>query len=157
MASKLEHPGICGVHDAGVANGIPNMAMQLVVKPHLYDGVVTTNLFGDILSDEGAQLVGGLGVTPGANIGETYGMFEPVHGSAPKYAGKDVVNPTAMILATKLMFDWLGDTESSRRLEAAIAAVIRDHKVGTYDVGGSSTTLEVAQEVVRNVTAGAPA
>ena len=136
---------------------IDAMCMWLVKKPHEYDVLVAENMFGDIISDLAAGLVGGLGFASAANIGDEYAVFEPTHGSAPKYDGQYKVNPMAMLLTVRLMFDWLGEAESSRRLESAIAAVIRDHKVGTYDVGLTNTTLEVAQEVARRVTAAAPA
>ncbi|MHC4140564.1 MAG: isocitrate/isopropylmalate dehydrogenase family protein [Planctomycetota bacterium] len=136
---------------------IDAMCMWLVKKPHEYDVLVAENMFGDIISDLAAGLVGGLGFASAANIGDEYAVFEPTHGSAPKYAGQYKVNPMAMLLTVRLMLDWLGETESARRLESAVAAVIRDHKVGTYDVGLSNTTLEVAQEVARKVTAAAPA
>jgi 3-isopropylmalate dehydrogenase len=136
---------------------IDAMCMWLVKKPHEYDVLVAENMFGDIISDLAAGLVGGLGFASAANIGDEYAVFEPTHGSAPKYAGQHKVNPMAMLLTVRLMLDWLGETDAARRLEGAIAAVIHDGKFGTYDVGGSSTTLEVAQEVARNVTAGAPA
>jgi len=136
---------------------IDAMCMWLVKKPHEYDVLVAENMFGDILSDLAAGLVGGLGFASAANIGDEYAVFEPTHGSAPKYDGQYKVNPMAMLLTVRLMFDWLGETESARRLESAVAAVIRDHKVGTYDVGLTNTTLEVAQEVARKVTAAAPA
>ena len=136
---------------------IDAMCMWLVKKPHEYDVLVAENMFGDIISDLAAGLVGGLGFASAANIGDEYAVFEPTHGSAPKYAGQYRVNPMAMLLTVRLMLDWLGETESARRLESAIAAVIRDRKVGTYDLGLSNTTLEVAQEVARNVTAAAPA
>jgi 3-isopropylmalate dehydrogenase len=131
--------------------------MWLVKKPHEYDVLVAENMFGDIISDLAAGLVGGLGFASAANIGDEYAVFEPTHGSAPKYAGQYKVNPMAMLLTVRLMLDWLGEPESARRLEDAIAAVIAEHKVGTYDLGMSSTTLEVAQEVARKVTAAAPA
>ncbi|MHC5006746.1 MAG: isocitrate/isopropylmalate dehydrogenase family protein [Planctomycetota bacterium] len=136
---------------------IDAMCMWLVRKPHEYDVLVAENMFGDIISDLAAGLVGGLGFASAANIGDDYAVFEPTHGSAPKYDGQYKVNPMAMLLTVRLMFDWLGEAESSRRLESAIAAVVRDHKVGTYDLGLSSTTLEVAQEVAQKVTAAAPA
>jgi 3-isopropylmalate dehydrogenase len=136
---------------------IDAMCMWLVKKPNEYDVLVAENMFGDIISDLAAGLVGGLGFASAANIGDEYAVFEPTHGSAPKYAGQYKVNPMAMLLTVRLMLNWLGEDEAAQRLEAAIAAVVREGKVGTYDVGGSSTTLEVAQEVARNVTAGAPA
>ncbi|MEK9152007.1 MAG: isocitrate/isopropylmalate family dehydrogenase [Patescibacteria group bacterium] len=116
---------------------VDNMCMQLVQKPELYDVLVLPNLYGDIVSDLASGLVGGLGVTPGANIGGEYAIFEAVHGSAPKYAGLNKVNPTAMILAGKMMLEHLGETEAARRLEAAVAAVIAEGKNVTYDLKAS--------------------
>ncbi|MCH8164609.1 MAG: isocitrate/isopropylmalate dehydrogenase family protein [Planctomycetes bacterium] len=130
---------------------IDAMCMWLVRKPQEYDVLVAENMFGDIISDLAAGLVGGLGFASAANIGDDYAVFEPTHGSAPKYAGQYKVNPTAMLLTVKLMFDWLGEKELAQRLEHAVATVIREHKVGTYDVGLNNTTLEVAEEVARNL------
>ncbi len=130
---------------------IDAMCMWLVRKPQEYDVLVAENMFGDIISDLAAGLVGGLGFASGANLGDEYAVFEPTHGSAPKYAGQYKVNPMAMLLTVKLMFDWLEEADMAHRLESAIAAVIREGKVGTYDVGMSSTTLEVAEEVARRV------
>lgn len=127
------------------------VAMWLIKKPEFYDVIVTTNMFGDILSDEAAQLVGSLGFAASANIGEKYALFEPSHGSAPKYAGQLKVNPTAMLLSSKMMLDWLGEKEWAARLEAAIAKVLKEGKVRTYDLGGTNTTLEMAEEVVKNL------
>ncbi|MFO8077587.1 MAG: isocitrate/isopropylmalate family dehydrogenase, partial [Thermoplasmatota archaeon] len=106
-------------------------------------------MFGDIISDLSAQLIGGLGFAASGNIGDDYGLFEPTHGSAPKYAGKYKVNPTAMMLSTKLMLDWLGETEQASKLQQAIAANIKAGTVKTYDLGGSNSTLEVAEDVAR--------
>ena len=131
---------------------IDAMCMWLVRKPQEYDVLVAENMFGDIISDLAAGLVGGLGFASAANIGDDYAVFEPTHGSAPKYAGQYKVNPIAMLLTVKLMFDWLGEEELARRLEDAFGAVIRDRRVGTYDVGMSNTSLEVAQEGAREVT-----
>jgi 3-isopropylmalate dehydrogenase len=128
---------------------IDAMCMWLVKKPQEYDVLVAENMFGDIISDLAAGLVGGLGFASAANIGDEYAVFEPTHGSAPKYNGQYKVTPMAMLLTVKLMFDWLGETEQATRLENAIAEVIREGKVGTYDVGKSNTTLEVAEEVAR--------
>jgi 3-isopropylmalate dehydrogenase len=125
--------------------------MWLVRRPLDYDVLVAENMFGDILSDLAAGLVGGLGFASAANIGDNYAVFEPTHGSAPKYAGQYKVNPMAMLLTCKLMLDWLGEVPDAARLERAIAAVIADAKVCTYDLGGSSTTLEVAEEVARKL------
>ncbi len=131
---------------------IDAMCMWLVRKPQEYDVLVAENMFGDIISDLAAGLVGGLGYASAANIGDDYAVFEPTHGSAPKYAGQYKVNPMAMLLTVKLMFGWLGEAEFAQRLEAAVAAVIRERKVGTYDVGLSNTTLEVAEEVARQLS-----
>jgi isocitrate/isopropylmalate dehydrogenase len=123
------------------------MAMWLVKNPQDYSVLVSSNMFGDIISDLCAQLVGGLGFASSANVGDNYALFEPTHGSAPKYAGLYKVNPTAMLLTVKLMLDWLGEVGLGERLEKAIAAVIAEGKVRTYDMGGSSSTLEVAEAV----------
>lgn len=124
------------------------MAMWLVKNPQDYDILVAENLFGDIISDLSAQLVGGLGFACSGNIGDNYAVFEPTHGSVPKYTGLYKVNPTAMLLATKMMLEWLGEKEKARRVEKAIARVIKEGKVRTYDLGGNSSTLDVAREVV---------
>jgi isocitrate dehydrogenase (NAD+) len=113
---------------------VDNMCMQLVQNPEDYDVLVLPNLYGDILSDLAAGLVGGLGVAPGANIGVSTALFEPTHGSAPKYAGKDRVNPFAMILSGMLMLRYLGEKEAAERLEGAIAKVIREGTHVTYDM-----------------------
>ncbi|RLI34960.1 hypothetical protein DRO53_02390 [Candidatus Bathyarchaeota archaeon] len=126
-------------------------AMQLVRRPQTFDVIVTTNMFGDILSDEAAALVGGLGFAAGANIGEKYGMFEPVHGSAPKYAGMNKVNPIATILAAKMMLDFLGEKEAAGKIENAVLEVLREGKVKTYDLGGSNTTSEMAEAIAGKI------
>jgi isocitrate/isopropylmalate dehydrogenase len=126
---------------------IDAMCMWLVKNPHDYDVLVAENLFGDIISDLAAQLVGGLGFASAGNISDTYGVFEPTHGSAPKYAGMYKVNPLATFLAAKMMLEWLGESEKAKRLEEAIAAVIKEGKVQTYDMGGSSTSLDIARAV----------
>ena len=113
---------------------VDNMCMQLVQKPELYDVIVLPNLYGDILSDLGAGLVGGLGVAPGANIGTEAALFEPTHGSAPKYAGLNKVNPIAMMLSGVMMLRHLKETEAADRMEGAIADVIREGKSVTYDM-----------------------
>lgn len=123
------------------------MAMWLVKNPQDYSVLVTSNMFGDIISDLCAQLVGGLGFASSANVGDKYGVFEPTHGSAPKYAGQYKVNPMAMLLTVKLMLDWLGEVSLAQRLESAVASVIAEGKVRTYDMGGTASTLEVAQAV----------
>src|ERR671923_1776768 len=115
---------------------VDNMCMQLVQKPDLYDVLVCPNLYGDIVSDLAAGLVGGLGVAPGANIGERAAVFEPVHGSAPKYAGLNKANPTALILSGVLMLRHLGHPDAAQRVERALRAVIADGRSTTYDLGG---------------------
>jgi len=126
---------------------IDAMCMWLVKNPQDYGVLVSSNMFGDIISDLCAQLVGGLGFASSGNIGDDYAVFEPTHGSAPKYAGQYKVNPMAMLLTCKLMLDWLNETEMATRLENAIAKVIKDGKVRTYDMGGSNTTMEMAEAV----------
>ncbi len=123
------------------------MAMWLVKNPQDYSVLVASNMFGDIISDLCAQLVGGLGFASSANIGDDYALFEPTHGSAPKYAGQYKVNPTAMLLTVKLMLQWLGEADMATRVENSISAVIAEGRVRTYDVGGTSSTLEVAEEI----------
>jgi isocitrate dehydrogenase (NAD+) len=113
---------------------VDNMCMQLVQKPELYDVIVLPNLYGDIVSDLAAGLIGGLGVAPGANLGEEYAVFEPVHGSAPKYKGLNKVNPLAMILSGVMMLRHLGEFTAADRLEQAIASVIEEGKYVTYDL-----------------------
>ncbi len=130
---------------------VDNMAMQLVQKPHLYDVIVMPNLYGDILSDLCAGLVGGLGVAPSANIGDTVALFEPVHGSAPKYRGEDKVNPTAMILTAALMLRYLGEEEAASRIERAVAEVLREGKTVTYDLGGSAGTAAMGRAIADKV------
>jgi len=130
---------------------VDSMCMWLVKNPQDYDVLVSSNMFGDIISDLCAQLVGGLGFASSANIGDNYALFEPTHGSAPKYAGQYKVNPMAMLLTVRLMLEYLEEQEMADRLEQAIATVIREGRVRTYDMGGSHTTLEVAQEVARRL------
>jgi 3-isopropylmalate dehydrogenase len=126
---------------------IDAMCMWLIKNPQIYGVLVSSNMFGDIISDLCAQLVGGMGFAASANIGDKTAVFEPTHGSAPKYAGKKKVNPTAMLLTAKLMLDWLGEKDTAARLEGAIAEVIAEKKVRTYDMGGSASTTDVAQAV----------
>jgi isocitrate dehydrogenase (NAD+) len=113
---------------------VDNMCMQLVQNPESYDVLVLPNLYGDIVSDLAAGLIGGLGMAPGANIGDKAALFEPTHGSAPKYAGKDKVNPLAMILSGVLMLRHLGEDAAGDRLERAVARVVRDGRRVTYDM-----------------------
>jgi len=131
---------------------VDNMCMQLVQKPELYDVLVLPNLYGDIVSDLAAGLVGGLGYAASANIGDSYAVFEPTHGSAPKYAGQYKVNPMAMLLTCVMMFEWLGEKELARKLESAVARVTAERNIGTYDVGLKNSTLEVGEEVARYAT-----
>jgi isocitrate dehydrogenase (NAD+) len=126
-------------------------AMQLVLKPWQFDVIVTTNLFGDILSDEIAGLVGGLGMAPGANIGEGAAIFEAVHGSAPDIAGKGIANPLALLLAAAMMLDHVGRLDEARRLRTAIDGVLRDDGVRTADLGGKATTRDITQAIVRRL------
>lgn len=127
------------------------MAMNLVKKPELYDVILTENLFGDVLSDLAAEVAGGIGIAPCGNLGETYAMFEPVHGSAPKMAGKNVANPTATILAIKMMMEWLNEFEAAEAIESAVRRVLSERRVVTYDLGGSAKTHEMAEEVARKI------
>ncbi len=130
---------------------VDNMCMQLVVKPELYDVMVMPNLYGDIISDLCAGLVGGLGVAPGANIGEDIAVFEPVHGSAPKYAGQSKVNPTATILSAVMMLLYLGEEETAHKIQAALAAVIAEGENVTYDLGGKATTSRMTQAIIEKM------
>ncbi len=130
---------------------IDAQAMWLLKNPFDYDILVAENMFGDILSDLAAQLVGGLGFASAGNIGDSYAVFEPTHGSAPKYSGMYMVNPIATLLACKLMLDWLGEKEMGNNLETAIAEVIKENEVKTYDMSGSNSTLEVAEEIARKL------
>jgi isocitrate dehydrogenase (NAD+) len=132
---------------------VDNMCMQLVQKPELYDVLVLPNLYGDIVSDLVAGLVGGLGVAPGANIGAEAAVFEPVHGSAPKYAGQDKANPTALILSGVLMLRHLGEVDAAKRVEAALFDVLREGRAVTYDLGGSAGTSEMANAIVARLAA----
>jgi len=132
------------------------MAMRLIKEPERFDVIVAPNLYGDIISDEAAQLVGGLGVAPGANIGDDYAMFEPVHGSAPKYTGQNKVNPMATILSAKMMMDYLGEVEAADLIERAVIKVLKEGRVRTYDLGGDSTTQEVGEAVASKVLEASP-
>ncbi|MHB1298788.1 MAG: isocitrate/isopropylmalate dehydrogenase family protein [Gemmatimonadaceae bacterium] len=123
-------------------------AMDLVMRPEKFDVIVTTNLFGDILSDITSGLVGGLGLTPGANIGYDVGIFEAVHGTAPDIAGRGIANPTAVMLAGCQLLDHIGDGARANRIRAAIEATLREHKTVTGDVGGSATTDEYTDAII---------
>jgi isocitrate dehydrogenase (NAD+) len=126
-------------------------AMQLVLKPWQFDVIVTTNLFGDILSDEIAGLVGGLGMAPGANIGEEAAIFEAVHGSAPDIAGKGIANPLALLLAAAMMLDHVGRSDDARRVRRAIDGTLREDGVRTADLGGKATTQDMTQAILRRI------
>ena len=135
---------------------VDNMCMQLVQKPELYDVLVLPNLYGDIVSDLCAGLVGGLGVAPGANIGPDAAVFEAVHGSAPKYAGLDKANPTALILSGVLMLRHLGEQAAAERVETALREVVAEGKQVTYDLGGDAGTSGFADAIIERLGA-APA
>jgi len=133
-------------------------AMQLIKEPQGFDVIVTTNLFGDILSDEGAMLVGGLGMAPGANIGDDFALFEPIHGTAPDIAGKGVANPTSMILASGLMLDWLGNkysdsacTKAARCIEQALTDALKAG-VLTRDLGGKVKTDAFGDAIAERIS-----
>ncbi|NYT03874.1 MAG: isocitrate/isopropylmalate dehydrogenase family protein [Candidatus Methanofastidiosa archaeon] len=126
------------------------MAMRLIKEPERFDVVITTNLFGDILSDEASQLVGGLGIAPSGNIGEKTGLFEPVHGSAPKYAGKDIANPTATFLSAAMMLDFLGEKKEGDRIRNSIFRTLGEGK-RTKDLGGDLGTLAFTEAVINNL------
>ncbi|HYA31109.1 MAG TPA: isocitrate/isopropylmalate family dehydrogenase, partial [Thermodesulfovibrionales bacterium] len=136
---------------------IDNMCMQLVQKPELYDVLVLPNLYGDIISDLAAGLVGGLGLAPGANIGDDMAVFEPTHGSAPKYKGLNKMNPIAMILSGVMMLIYLGEREAAQRLENAVAAVIAEGRDVTYDMKPepndptAATTSRVADAIIEKL------
>ncbi len=137
-----EFPGI----EMDEAN-VDAICMWLLKNPHSYDVLVAPNLYGDIISDLAAQMVGGLGFGCSGNIGQKLAVFEPSHGSAPKYAGQYKVNPIATILAARMMLEWLGESDKAVCLEQATAAVIREGKVRTYDMGGTGSTLDVARAI----------
>lgn len=130
---------------------VDNAAMQMVLRPERFDVVLTENLYGDILSDLAAGLVGGLGFAPSGNIGEDVAVFEAVHGSAPDIAGKNIANPIAMVLSGALMLDHLGEVDAAQKIREAVAAVLREGKVRTPDMGGSSTTVEMGEVIVSHI------
>jgi len=130
---------------------IDNCAMQLVMRPEQFDVIVTTNLFGDILSDEISGLVGGLGLAPGGNIGEHAAIFEAVHGSAPDIAGQGIANPSALILAAAMLLDYLGEAAAGERIRRAIIATIVADEVRTRDLGGTASTREFGDAIARRV------
>ncbi|MBR0270720.1 MAG: NAD-dependent isocitrate dehydrogenase [Methanobrevibacter sp.] len=126
-------------------------AMYLITNPENFDVIVSTNLFGDILSDESAGLVGGLGLAPSGNIGDKYGLFEPVHGSAPDIAGEGIANPCSMILSTAMMLDYIGEKEIASKINNAVESVVAKGKVLTPDLGGKAKTMEMTEAIVSEV------
>ena len=130
---------------------VDNMCMQLVIKPQIYDVMVLPNLYGDIVSDLCAGLIGGLGVAAGANVGDDIAVFEAVHGSAPKYAGQNKANPTALILSARLMLIYLGENDAAKRILNALEDVIVEGRHVTYDLGGSAVTIEMASAIVERI------
>ncbi len=126
-------------------------AMYLITNPEQFDVIVTTNLFGDILSDEGGGLLGSLGLIPSANIGVNNGLFEPVHGSAPDIAGKNKANPIAMILSASLMLEYLGLQKDANEINRAVTEVINENKIKTPDMGGSNNTKELSEEILHKL------
>jgi 3-isopropylmalate dehydrogenase len=133
-------------------------AMNLIRQPESFDVIVTTNLFGDILSDEASQVVGGLGMAPAANIGDRFALFEPVHGAAFDIAGKDIANPSSFILSAKMMFEWLGAKnndkscyDAARKIEDAVYGIVKDG-IKTKDIGGNKSTREFTQNVISRIT-----
>ncbi len=144
MVAK-EYKGVIACDDMIV----DNTAMQLVIRPEQFDVIVTTNMFGDILSDEASGLIGGLGLSPGANIGTGAAIFEAVHGSAPDIAGQGIANPSAQLLAAAMMLDHVGEGAAGTRLRRAIETAIVKDEVRTKDLGGRATTAEFARAVAR--------
>lgn len=130
---------------------VDNASMQLVIRPETFDVLLLPNLYGDIVSDLAAGLVGGLGIVPGANMGETHAVFEAVHGSAPDIAGQGKANPTALMLSSVMLLLHLGENEAAKKLQTAIEGVYREGKHLTGDVGGSSSTEEFTDAVVRSL------
>lgn len=130
------------------ARVIDALCMELVIKPESFDGLLLANLFGDIVSDLAAGLVGGLGVAPGANVGENCAMFEAVHGTAPDIAGKDIANPMAMILSGVLMLRHIGETGAANRIDAALTAVLAEKKQVTRDLGGNAGTRAFTDAII---------
>jgi isocitrate dehydrogenase (NAD+) len=130
---------------------IDNACMQLVMRPEQFDVMLLENLYGDIVSDLCAGLVGGLGLVPGANIGEKGAVFEAVHGSAPDIAGQGIANPTALLQSAILMLRYLGEREAAERIEAAMLAVFAEGKVRTRDIGGDAKTAEFADAIINKI------
>jgi isocitrate dehydrogenase (NAD+) len=133
---------------------VDNASMQLVIRPETFDVLLLPNLYGDIISDLAAGLVGGLGIVPGANMGETHAVFEAVHGSAPDIAGQGKANPTALMMSSVMMLTHLGETEAAHKLQSGIESVYREGKYLTGDVGGSASTEEFTDAVVKTIKEG---
>jgi isocitrate dehydrogenase (NAD+) len=131
---------------------VDNMAMQLVQKPQLYDVLLCPNLYGDILSDLCAGLIGGLGIAPAGNFGDGCALFEAVHGSAPKYKGLYKVNPTALILSACMLLEYIGDNQRAEKIRSGVKKTIREKKRVTYDLGGAASTTEMTDEILRNIS-----
>ena len=127
------------------------VCMHLVMRPEQFDVLLLPNLYGDIVSDLCAGLVGGLGLVPGANLGEQAAVFEAVHGSAPDIAGKNIANPTALLLSAHLMLDHIGEPTAAKRIGAALDRTLVDGRVRTHDLGGTASTMEFADEIIRNL------
>jgi isocitrate dehydrogenase (NAD+) len=130
---------------------VDNASMQMVMRPEMFDVLLMPNLYGDIVSDLAAGLVGGLGIVPGANLGEHHAVFEAVHGSAPDIAGRGVANPTALMLSAVLMLNYLGEKAASQRLQHAIEHVYAERRYLTPDVGGQASTTEFTDAVIQNI------
>jgi len=143
---KDEYPGI--MYEEMI---IDNACMQMVMNPLQFDVIVTMNLYGDILSDLGAGLVGGLGLAPGANIGENCAIFEAVHGSAPDIAGKGIANPIALLRSAVMMLEYLGKVEYAQKLDQAIKKVIEEKRIRAPDLGGTNTTMEMAKAILEKM------
>lgn len=130
---------------------VDNCAMRIVMKPERFDVVFAENANGDILSDVGAAVIGGLGFASGGNIGDSMAVFEPIHGSAPKYADKNIANPIAAIMAAKMMINYLGETAMAFKMEQAVKEVLIEGKVRTFDLGGTSSTTEVGEAIAEKI------
>jgi isocitrate/isopropylmalate dehydrogenase len=130
---------------------IDSCAMKVVMMPEMFDVILVSNLMGDILSDVSAAVIGGLGFAPSGNIGENLAMFEPIHGSAPQFAGKHIVNPIGAILAAKMMLEWLGEKGAASQIHSAVSTVLKEGKIRTFDLGGDSTTEEMAEEIAKKI------
>jgi isocitrate dehydrogenase (NAD+) len=130
---------------------VDNACMQLVIDPNQFDVLLLENLYGDIISDLGAGLVGGLGIAPGANIGEEIAVFEAVHGAAPQIAGRGLANPTALIQTAVLMLKYIGERQIAARVQKALEIVLAKGDLRTRDLGGNATTLEFTESVIRSL------